>query len=152
MTTGPGSSYSAMTGNDIAPEWLEVDWIVSHFSKQRKKAREKYTDFVRGGIGLSSIWGDLQNQVFLGSECFFNKKLKKIKVKDSLEDIPSLQKRSVPKSIQYYQKKYKDQERAITEACLSGGYTLKQIGEFYGKHYTAISRIVKQNEMRYGTT
>lgn len=61
---------------------------------------------------------------------------------------PALTGESMPKSNQYYQQKFKDQDRAITEAYIFGGYTLKQIGDFYGKNYTTISRIVKKNEMR----
>jgi putative transposase len=40
-------------------------------------------------------------------------------------------------------KKYKDEKQAIYHAYLSGGYTLKEVGEHYGKHDTTISRIVK---------
>jgi putative transposase len=57
-----------------------------------------------------------------------------------------LQKRAIPKPINYYQNKYKSEKQAITQALLSGGHTLKEIGDYYGKHYTTISRIVKQNE------
>ena len=30
------SSYSAMTGKVRTPDWLETDWILGHFGKQRK--------------------------------------------------------------------------------------------------------------------
>jgi predicted DNA-binding ArsR family transcriptional regulator len=59
-----------------------------------------------------------------------------------------LQKRKTAKPIGLYQIKYKDEKQAIYQAYLSGSYTLKQIGEHYGKHYTTISRIVKSIEMR----
>ncbi len=32
---------------------------------------------------------------------------------------------------------------AICKAYLSGGYTLKEIGDYFHKHYSTISRIVK---------
>ncbi len=143
----PWSSYLATTGKRDAPEWLEVDWLLSHFGKQRKKAREKYTDFVRAGIGLPSIWDNLQNQIYLGTEGFINKQQEAIKRKDSLEDVPVLQKRAIPKSLEYYQVKYKDRNQAIAEAFLSGAYTMKQIGDYFGRHYTTVSRIVKQYEL-----
>jgi putative transposase len=54
-----------------------------------------------------------------------------------------LQKREVAKPISFYQKKYKDEKQAIYQTYLSGGYTLKEVGKHYGKHYTTISRIVK---------
>ncbi len=142
----PWSSYLSMTGKATSPEWLETDWLLSHFSKQRKRAREKYIDFVREGIGLPSIWTDLKKQVYLGDDKFINKLQKKIDKKESLEEIPALQKRAVAKPLTFYQNKYKDEHAAITAAFLSGGYTMKEIGDYFGKHYTTISRIVKLNE------
>jgi hypothetical protein len=138
------SSYLATTGKCRAPEWLETDWLLSHFGKQRKRARAKYMDFVREGVGLATIWNNLQHQIYLGSETFVLSHQKTIKQKESLDDIPALQKRAIPKPIQFYEGKYKDPNLAITRAYLSGSYTLKQLGEHYGKHYTTISRIVKR--------
>ncbi|NOQ77749.1 MAG: hypothetical protein GQ475_08185 [Methylococcaceae bacterium] len=37
-------------------------------------------------------------------------------------------------------------KKVIVKAYLSGGYTLKEIGDYFGKHYSTISRIVKSNE------
>ncbi|MEZ0174379.1 MAG: transposase [Candidatus Reddybacter sp.] len=89
----PWSSYPAMVGDSQLYSWLETDWLLSQFGKQRKRAREKYTDFVRAGIGLPSIWDDLQKQVFLGSDAFIQRHLNAIEEKESLDDIPALQKR-----------------------------------------------------------
>lgn len=140
------SSYLSMTGGNTPPDWLETDWLLSHFSKQRKRAIEKYINFVREGIGLPSIWNDLKKQVFLGDDKFIDELQKKVNKKEFLDEIPALQKRAVAKSLSYYQNKYEDKNKAITVAFLSGSYTMKEIGEYFGKHYTTISRIVKQNE------
>ena len=140
------SSYRAQIGAEIAQPWLEVNWILRQFSKQRKRAIEKYIDFVREGVGLPSIWGCLQNQIFLGSAKFINKHQRKIKAKENLDEIPKIQKRKVPKSLTYYSDKYKDQHKSILNAYLSGGYTLKEIGKYFGVHYSTVSRIVKANE------
>ena len=140
----PWSSYPAMVGDAQPLDWLETDWLLSQFGKQRKRARVKYTDFVRAGIGLPSIWGDLQKQVFLGSDAFINRHLKAIEEKESLDDIPILQKRALAKPIAYYQDKYPDSSEAIRQIFLTGAYTLKEIGEHFGKHYSTISRIVNR--------
>jgi len=138
------SSYSAMVGKTEAPVWLETNWLLSQFGKQRKRAREKYIDFVREGLGAPSLWGDLQKQVFLGSDEFINQHLKMIEEKESLDDIPVLQTRALAKPIDYYQKKYPDSTEAIQQAFLTGAYTLKEIGDHFGKHYSTISRIVNR--------
>ena len=140
------SSYGAVIGVSDAQPWLEVNWILKQFSKQRKRAVEKYINFVREGAGLPSIWGSLQNQIFLGSDKFINKHQNKIKAKDTLNEIPLIQKRKIPKSLKYYSKKYKDQNKSILNAYLSGGYTLKEIGDYFGKHYSTVSRIVRDDE------
>jgi putative transposase len=66
----PWSSYPAMIGMVPAPAWLQTDWLLGQFDPQRKKAQERYEDFVRAGVGLPSVWSGLCNQIFLGSETF----------------------------------------------------------------------------------
>jgi len=140
------SSYRAFIGKAAASDWLETDWLLSHFGRQRKRARERYIDFVRAGIGLPSIWENLRKQVFLGGEAFVDQHQVMISEKMELDDIPALQKRAVSKPLGYYQDKFKDDNLAIKDAFLSGGYTMKDIGEHFGKHYTTISRIIKKYE------
>ena len=140
------SSYQAMIGKVPARPWLETDWILGNFAKRRKIAIVKYIDFVREGIGLPSLWKNLQNQIFLGSEKFVNKKQNLINKKESLSEVPRLHKRKIPKPLGYYERKYKDQRKAICNAYLSGGYTLKEIGDYFQKHYSTISRIVKDGQ------
>ncbi len=140
------SSYPAMVGDVPARPWLETDWILGNFAKRRTTAIIKYIDFVREGVGLPSLWNNLQNQIFLGTEKFVNKKQKLINKKESLDEIPRLHKRKIPKPFEHYERKYKNQEQAICNAYMSGGYTLKELGVYFQKHYSTISRIVKSNE------
>jgi putative transposase len=70
MDQWQGSSYRATIGKVPVPVWLETDWLLSHFGRQRKHARERYIEFVREGIGLPSIWENLRKQVFLGDDAF----------------------------------------------------------------------------------
>ena len=146
MNDWPWSSYLAMIGATEPPNWLETDWLLSQFGKQRKRARAKYIDFVREGTGLPSIWDDLRKQIFLGSEAFIQQHLKAIEEKESLDDIPAVQKRAQAKPIAYYQDLYPDSNEAIRQAFLTGAYTLKEIGDHYGKHYSTVSRIVNRSD------
>ena len=104
----PWSSYPATVGSTAPPPWLETDWLLSHFGKQRKRAQGKYIDFVREGIGLPSIWGGLQKQIFLGDEAFINRHLKATKQKERLDDIPRMQKSPLAKPLDYYQQQFPD--------------------------------------------
>ena len=63
----------------------------------------------------------------------------------NLSEVPSSQKRQVAKPLTYYEKKYKDRNTAISKTYESGGYSLKEIGDYYNLHYSWVSRIVKAN-------
>ncbi|NOX42898.1 MAG: addiction module toxin RelE [Gammaproteobacteria bacterium] len=140
------SSYRAMLGKAEAPVWLETDWTLSYFGKRRKNAIKKYQEFVREGIGLPSIWGNLKKQIFLGSDKFITKYQKLIDGKTKLAEMPLLQKRAVVHSLIGYERRYKNRNDAISAAFGSGGYTLKELAEHFGCHYSTISRIVKTSE------
>ncbi|NOX76365.1 MAG: transposase [Gammaproteobacteria bacterium] len=142
----PWSSYAAMTNKVAPPPWLLVDWVLGQFSKQRKRAIEKYINFVREGVGLPTIWHHVQNQVFLASEKYINKLQLKINKNVTISEVPQRQKRKLPKSLEYYDSQYKNETKSILKAYQSGGYTLKEIGDYFGKHYSTISRIVNNNE------
>ncbi len=63
-----------MIGEIPARPWLETDWILWNFAKRRKIVISKYIDFVREGIGFPSLWENLLNQIFLGTDKFVTKK------------------------------------------------------------------------------
>lgn len=145
----PWSSYRAMVGRQQPPFWLETDALLSQFGKQRKRAIERYMDFVRAGIGLPSLWKDLKSQIYLGDERFVKVMQKKIDTNGDLNEIPSAQRRPKAKPLAYYEKAYKDKKQAMAAAYLSGGYTMKAIAEAFNVHYATVSRAVKLSENNY---
>jgi hypothetical protein len=64
------SNYRATAGEDERPDFLEVDWTLSRFGKERAKAREAYRRFVSEGRGAPSPMDDVVAQTFLGGEEF----------------------------------------------------------------------------------
>ena len=147
----PWSSYRGMIGYFEAGEWLAVDWVLSQFSKQKKRAVEKYKNFVEEGIGQSSPLENLQGQLVLGSDQFVTKamsKLPKRKQKD-LSEIPKKQRQRVYALSTYF--KEPDENKAIAEAYYSGGYSQREIGEYLGCHYSRISQRLKAYERQLKT-
>jgi putative transposase len=63
-----------------------------------------------------------------------------------LLEIPSQQRRPTPLTLAEYQAQAADQNQAIYNAYRSGGYTQKQLGDYFGFHYSQISRIVAKNK------
>ena len=142
----PWSSYHSMTGQQSAPDWLEADWILSQFSVQRKRATARYQDFVQAGVGLPSLWTDLTQQIYLGDERFLKKMQKAMDKQADLSEIPRVQRRPKAKPLQYYEERYKDRDRGMVEAYLTGDYTMKEISEYFNVHYSTVSRAIKKQE------
>jgi len=84
------------------------------------------------------------NQVFLGGEKFVEDFVKVLDGGKALTEIPSSQHRRKPLSLEEYDAKGVTRDNSIALAYASGGYTQKEIGDYFGLHYTRISRIIKK--------
>jgi putative transposase len=148
----PWSNYRATAEYREAPAWLATDPTLSAFAARRAVAQKRYREFVAQGKGQPSPWQRLKNQIYLGTDAFVDRLQRKIAVDADLSEIPRVHRRPVPKSLDYYSRRYSDRNQAIAMAYASGGYSLKVIGEYFGLHYSRVSRIVAQGEMAKGRT
>jgi len=86
--------------------------------------------------------------LFLGQENFIDEIKHLIRDKEKLKEIPRKQRfvtrPPLNEILKYQDKKSKDQ--AMYEACLQYGYTLKDIAEYFGVHYTTVSKVIKRIE------
>ena len=139
----PWSSYRSTAGLIKTEKWLMVDWILACFSRRKIEAVKLYRTFVAEGRNQPEPWEELKNQIYLGDEQFVNDMQCKISPETSLSEIPSSQKRQVAKPLAYYEKKYSDRDMAIANAYKSGGYSMKDVGDYFELHYSRVSRIVK---------
>jgi putative transposase len=138
----PWSSYRATAGMVDSPTWLHSDWLLSAFSKKRKAAIEGYRAFVKAGKEQPSPWQNLKNQIYLGSEKFVEEMQCKISPDITLDESPVAQRRAVPKSLKYYESRYTNRNEAIVMAYRGGGYSMKEVGDYFGVHYSRVSRIL----------
>lgn len=140
----PWSSYRATAG-EVAPlDFLTTDWLLSVFGATRSQAQKAYVDFVNNARTKSSPWDDLKGQVFLGSDQFFERMLEHLDEPGRLSEVPAAQRRPEPLPLEAYFEKTGNRNSAMAEAYASGGYTLKEIGDYLGLSYSRISRIVKE--------
>jgi len=144
----PWSSYRATAGQVEAHGYLTTDWILGNFGRTRRAAQEKYTSFVQAGKEQPSPWKSLKNQIYLGPDTFIDEVQCKLDPEQSLIDIPGLQRLGPVKPLSYYQDKYRDRNRAMTEAYRSGHYTLVEVGDGFGVSYATVSRAVKAYECK----
>ncbi len=141
----PWSSYRATCGLEAKPDWLNTDFVLAQFSAQRARAMAKYAAFVHEGRGLPSVWDALKGQIFLGSESFIQKMEIESAKKPSLAEIPRAQRRAMARELAEYAGAYERNE-AIAMAFLSGHHTMASIADYFGVHYTTVSRLVKGYE------
>lgn len=135
------SSYRVTTDADTAPAWLEVNWLLGQFASQRKTAIAAYKDFVRAGVGLESLWSDLNAQVFLGDETFVER-MQAQRPDTDLREVPRLQRRGRARELSDYAQAARGDREAMAAAYRTGDYTLKEIADYFGVHYSTVSRAV----------
>ena len=138
------SSYRSMIGRAVVPEWLETDWLLSHFGKQRKRAVERYVEFVKAGKGLESIWDDKKHPGILGDEVFIESVYKQYVDNGTaeLKEFTRLERRPLGNSLRGYFSSNRSREEGMAAAYKSGNFTLQEIADYCDLHYSTVSRLV----------
>ena len=144
----PWSSYRATVGQGIKPVFLNTDWLLASFGKRKNRAIDAYKKFVAEGKSQASPWELLSNQIFLGNEEFVEQMQSLIDGDKELSEIPSSQRRSVPQPLEHYFDGSSSRNEAIFEAYRSGGYSMKDIGDYCDLHYSTISGILRNHKSK----
>jgi putative transposase len=145
------SSYTPTASGKNVPDFLTVDWVLSQFSKKKKSARKKYIEFVtKGLLEQLSPWKHVTGQVILGSKEFVEEMQIYQPTGNNLKEIPRIQRvagrptlaKLFPASRSFNKAQ---RNRVIYEAHLDFCYTLKEIADRLGIHYTTVSRVISSN-------
>lgn len=140
----PWSNYRATIGQTIAPTWLNTEWVLASFDTKLSRAIKGYQLFVQMGKEQASPWSEIKNQVFLGSKEYVEKLHARIDCDKDLSEIPSSQRRPMPLKLSEYERTSSSRNAAIVSSYKGGGYSLKEIGEYFNLHYSRVSKIVKE--------
>ena len=145
------SSYiPSVTGQNM-PDCLTVDWLLGQFAKNKKSARRKYRDFVTEGlIRQSSPWKKVVGQLILGSESFLEEMQTYLSKGANIKEIPRKQRTAGRPSLkelfsEVNIKNKPKRNKLIYKAHLDCCYTLKDIAEHLGIHYTTVSRVISRS-------
>ncbi len=141
------SSYQGTIGYQKIPG-LFTDWILSQFGDEKNKATMQYQTFVLSGIKGTSPLEEVKGQLCLGKDTFMDQIGHLLHDKENLKEIPRKQRyinRLSLKEVLNYQNK-NQRDHVIYIAHLQYAYTLKDIAEYLGIHYTTVSRAVKRVE------
>jgi REP element-mobilizing transposase RayT len=150
----PWSSYSAMTGAQPAAPWLETDWLLRQFGRQRGPAVAAYIDFVRAGVGLPSVWESLQGQIYLGSEPFIARMQALAEAQGpDLREVAVAQRRPLrtTKTRQPGEPlSPADRDELIATDYATGRFSMRELAERHGIHLSTVSRAVARREAGAG--
>lgn len=147
----PWSSYRAIAGLYKGPSFLDRDWILAQFGKERRQSERNYRNFVKSSGDVVSPWNKVQGQIFLGSSKFVEGMEPLLETKEALQEIPKIQRfahRPELKTVLALKRREDKEERnkAIRDAHFKLGYSLIEIGRHLGLHYTTISKIINSRE------
>ncbi|MCK4309292.1 MAG: helix-turn-helix domain-containing protein [Candidatus Atribacteria bacterium] len=84
--------------------------------------------------------------MFLGQENFIDEIKHLMRGKEKLKEITRKQRYVTRPPLNEIFKDKGSKDQAMYKACLQYGYTLKDIAEYIGVHYTTVSRVIKKIE------
>ena len=137
------SSYQATVGAVDAPEWLNVAEVLNHFGKQKKRAQASLAKAMEGMDKDFDILTSVQGQILLGSDTFVAKWKKQLATGKVMDKARQRKAKKV-KPLNDFGKRFKNMKIAMVKAYETGNYTLDQIGNHFGVHYSTVSRTVKK--------
>jgi len=142
----PWSSYRATAGRVEAPAFLTIDWILSQFSVERVEAMCAYRRFVGQGRG-AGVWEELRAGSLLGSDGFIEQM--KPRLAEAPLDPNTLRRErdAARPSLEELFLGVTDRltrNRRIRDAVRNHHYTLQEVGNHVGLHFSTISVIAKR--------
>jgi len=147
------SSYKSTAYAVNVPEYLTIDWVLGQFAEKKTSARQRYRKFVADGlVDPTRPWQKLAGQVFLGSEDFVSRMREFLGDKQEIKEIPRSQRYpgrpSLDRLFVGNEKNRQQRNKRVVEAHLTHGYTLKDIADCLGIHYTTVSKIVSDSRKK----
>jgi putative transposase len=144
------SSYRALVGEASPPAFLTTNWILAHFGARRRQAQENYRRFVAEGVGRT-VWDHLRGGVILGDEAFVGLVKPRLAGTDLAREIPVDQRLVARPSLRDLfeaTRSPEEREEQMHAAYAVHRYTLTEIGEHLGLHYSTVSKRVRRVRQR----
>jgi len=140
------SSYLATASIRKPSGSVSTDWILSQFSKNKKRAQQAYREFVTSGMEKEAPWKDLKGRIILGRDDFVAKIRGLLGGKEEIKEIPRVERFATrPRLSQIFgeRRDRRERDRRLYTAHITYGYTLKEIGDYLRIHYSTVSKALK---------
>ncbi|MGR8918029.1 MAG: REP-associated tyrosine transposase [Gammaproteobacteria bacterium] len=139
------SSYGATIGKRERPEWLAYQDLLSAFASDERLASDHYIRFVNDGLGKPGPWGHVRNRLFLGDQSFVESAIQRSAALERADrEMPREHRQAIAGNIADFVDSEGDHDAAMRAAWDSGLFTLREIAEHFGLHYSTVSRIVRR--------
>jgi putative transposase len=133
------SSYRALVGLTPRPAWLSNDWLLGQLAADLPGARARWQTFVADGIaGPQPL--PIRAGLYLGSDAFIEAHAGE---RTPIEEVPREQWQPLRPTLTEI---YAASQEPAREAHERWGYTLREIGQHTGRHYSTISRRLQRNQ------
>ncbi len=137
------SSYRATAGLTRKPDYLHTDDVLAAFDKHQQ--RLEYQRYVEQGIDSKSPFLSRSNQVLLGSPEFLKEMQPVLHGEKMARRGPKQARRRRSLTVLFRNveaKSRQERNELIRKAHLDYAYTLVEIGNHIGLHYTTVSKVV----------
>jgi putative transposase len=141
------SSHHFYINGEAAPDWLQMDWLLSQFGISRIEAVRAYGRFVLAGVGEASPLQKTCHHVLLGDDAFVADYQQRQESGD-LPERPRAHRRALAFSLAEYQSRYCDRDEAMAQAYLSTAFSMVQIAAHFNVSYRTVSRAVAAHEKK----
>ncbi len=146
------SSYLPTVGKEAMPALLTTGWLLANFSTSLPESRRRFRQFVKEGMqGGEAPWEKLSGQIVIGTEKFVQWAKELIGEKEGVAEIPRTQRHVGRPAIEALfppgaKLSKQERNRLIRLAHGTHGYTLKEISQGLGAHYTTISKVINSDK------
>ena len=128
------SSYRATVGLEPPPPLFDVAWLRSRFGADSERSRAAYTAFVEDGTrSLRPV--TKPRGIVLGDEAFLARAMDEAK---ATPEVPQVERAPLRPSLATVLREYSDE--GLAPAHREHGFTLREIAEHLGCHYSTVSR------------
>jgi len=136
----PWSSYQATMGEVPAPDFLDVDWLLSQFGRQAALARLAYANFV-SEKEITSPWVFLNGPDILGNDTF----RQQLQAENTEAQIGIPKRKQLLRHLPLSEIVRADRKRSdwMREAYREHGHTMQEIADYAGIHHSTVSRLIK---------
>ncbi len=136
------SSFKYLHREQQVPDYFDLSWFARDFFSDVNE----FEEFLKQNLS-GDLLAKVKKQIYLGDDRFIEKVLEKTNRKNRSKEIPRCQStKPVSVLISDFTRRGHTRNDAIARTYLTGDYTLRQVADSVGVHYSAISKIVSDYE------